>query len=163
MHQSIYPFFSFLAPAICCATYSQPTYTRHYCRAFWRCCRSNSTKHWWRKVPAWKPQWNAHKGSFVIVVVSCCSGSMFGHVVVFSTCGLQTAHLATCDVCCGCHHPVVNWYCVLLRRIYGWAVAILVRLGCWVWELACDSERFDCCGKSHINIFRNLTSLPVYE
>src|SRR4029434_3784970 len=28
-----------------------------------------------------------------VVVESCCSGSMVGHVVMLSTCGLQTAHL----------------------------------------------------------------------
>ena len=36
---------------------------RHHCWAFWRCRGANSTKHWWRKVSAWKPQWNAHKGN----------------------------------------------------------------------------------------------------
>ena len=32
------------------------------------------------------------------------------------------------------------------------------RLGCWAWVLACDSERFGCCGKSPTNSPRNLTS-----
>ena len=34
---------------------------RHRCWAFLRCRGPYSTKHWWRKVPAWKPQWNSHK------------------------------------------------------------------------------------------------------
>ena len=67
----------------------------------------------------------------------------------------------TFSTCCGCHQPAVR--CILLLRIYNWAVVILVRLGCCIWELACDSEKFGCCGKSPTNSTRNLTSFPVYD
>ena len=55
---------------------------------------------------------------------------------------------ATCGECFGCHQPVECCCCILLPKIYGWAVVILVRLGCWVWVLACNSERIGRCGKS---------------
>src|SRR4029434_7101339 len=39
----------------------------------------------------------------------------------------------TCDAFCSFHQPVVGCCCcILLLKIYGWAVVILVRLGCWV-------------------------------
>src|SRR4029434_2628147 len=64
----------------------------------------------------------------------------------------------TCDAFCSFHQPVVGCCCcILLLKIYGWAVVILVRLGCWV--LACDSERIGCWGKSPTNGTRNLTDL----
>ena len=34
-----------------------------------RCRGPNSTTHRWRKVSTWQPQWNTHKGIFVVVVV----------------------------------------------------------------------------------------------
>ena len=39
---------------------------RHHFQAFWRYRGPNSMKYWWRRVPAWKPHWNAHEGSFVL-------------------------------------------------------------------------------------------------
>ena len=40
-------------------------------------------------------------------------------------------------------------------------VVIILRLGCWVEALACDSERFGCGGKSPTNSTRNLISLNL--
>ena len=62
------------------------------------------------------------------------------HVVVLGSRWLQTAYVE------GFYQPVVCC-CNLLLRIYGWAVVILVRSGCWVRLLACDSERIGRCGK----------------
>ena len=116
--------------------------------AFWRCRRPDSTKHWWRKVPAWKPQWTAHIG-WVVVVVSCCSG-FYGWAVMllsYSQCmlycegGPLQIPGTTCGSCCGCHQTVVRCCCILVCRTSGSAVVILVLLGCWVWVCACDSER----------------------
>ena len=69
---------------------------------------------------------------------------------------------AKCSACCGSLPPVVRC-CILLLRIYGWAVVILVGLGCWVWVLTCDSERIGRCGKSSTNSTRNWTSFPLYN
>ena len=54
------------------------------------------------------------------------------HVVVFSTCGLQTARVVYCETLplrthCGCLRSVVRCS-ILLCRIYGWAVVIFVSL-----------------------------------
>ena len=40
---------------------------------------------------------------------------------------------------------------------------LILRLGCWVWALACVSERIGCCGKSLSNSTRNLKYFPVYN
>ena len=92
------------------------------------------------------------------------------HVVVFSSCGLQIMHVVLWRrvftdpgynmwrVFCGCHQPVVRCCCILLLCIYDWAVVILLRLVCWIWVLACDSERIGRYVKSPANRTRNLTS-----
>ena len=80
----------------------------------------------------------------------------------------------TCGACCGCHQPVVRCCCNLLLRNYSWVVVALVRLGCWIKLLACDSERIGWCGKykykkpflslylhkTKFGIQRNLTTKP---
>ena len=40
---------------------------------------------------------------------------------------------------------------------------VIFRLGCWVWVLACDSERFGSCGKFPTTSTRNLTSFPIEQ
>ena len=46
---------------------------------------------------------------------------------------LRYEGVTPCVVCCGCHQPVVRCCCDILQpRIYGWAIVILVRLGCWI-------------------------------
>ena len=64
------------------------------------------------------------------------------HVVVFGSCGLQTPNAvlwrrAFTDP----RHnmPHVLWLSPASCLLLSWAVVILVRLGCWVWVLACDS------------------------
>ena len=154
---------------------------RYHCLAFWRCDRPYSTKHWWSKVPAWKAQWNAHKGSFGVVPaaqVLWLGSHDVGQVrqSVFRSCGLDSACCAVKEGLYGTQ--LQHALCVLLlsqdscalllnqptvtvlHRIYGWAVVILVRLGCWVWILARDSKRTFHCGKSPTNHF---TSFPVYN
>src|SRR4029434_3023612 len=77
----------------------------------------------------------------VVVVVSCCSGSMVGQSCCCAVVGYRQRMLyseggrlripgKTCGACCGCHQPVMCFCRILLLRIYGWAVTVLVRLGC---------------------------------
>ena len=49
------------------------------------------------------------------------------------------------------------------QSVWRLSPVILVRLGCWVRELAYDNERNGRCGKSPTNNTKNLTSFLVYN
>ena len=113
----------------------------------------NATKHWWRRVPAWKPQWNATPGRQLCccccilvlrfygwaVMLMCLEVVGYRQRMLYCEGGPLWILGTTCSAHCSCHQPVVRCCFILLLKIYGWAVVILVRLlgmsTCmWQWE-----------------------------
>ena len=134
--------------------------TRHHCLIFWRCRGPNSRKHWWRKGSAWKPQWNAHKGSSVDIQ-DLLLGNNSGR--------LQTVHVilwrrAFADPGCSMQRvwrrlqPILRCCCILLCRTYGWGAVILVRLVCCLRVLAIVRGLVRFCFILCINCFENVSS-----
>lgn len=121
----------------------------------------NSMKQWWSKVPAWKPQWNAHKVRFFDVVASCCSGFM----VAQACCSVKECLYGSQLQSAECVAAVSRQFCIVVVSCCSGSMdgQLLYSLGCWLWVFACDSERISRCGKSPTNNIRDLTSFPVYE
>ena len=66
-----------------------------------------------------------------------------------------------------CVAAVTSQLCVVFisfcsGSIDSWTVVILVRLGSWVWVLACDRDRIGSCGKWPTKSTRYLTYFPLY-
>ena len=98
--------------------------TRHHPWAFWRCLGPNSMKHWWRKCLLENPSRMLTK---LLLLYIGAQVRCLGSHVVFSSCGLQTAHV------------------VLWRSLYGFRIQYAARVAAvtsqmWVVVSCCSGS-----------------------